>query len=218
MLPGGGHLAAFLVTIYVLILIPGPSVVFVVSRGVALGRRAAILTVLGNETGFAALLLLVAVGLGALLARSDAVFTVLKLAGAAYLVFLGIRAIRERGSISDGLRSACAEPPKSGRRVYREGVIVGLTNPKGLLIFSVIVPGFIDRAAGHDTLQLLTLGAITVAIALASDLVWAAISGSAREWLGRSPRRLERMSAGGGVAMIGLGVALAVTGHNGSTD
>jgi threonine/homoserine/homoserine lactone efflux protein len=213
MLPSTDHLAAFLVTTYVLILIPGPSVVFVVSRGVALGRRAAVLTVLGNETGFSALLVLVAVGLGAVLARSDAVFTVLKLIGAAYLVLLGVRAIRERGSISQGLRSAASEPPKRGRTIYREGLVVGLTNPKGLLIFSVIVPEFIDRSAGHETLQLLTLGAITVAMALASDLIWAVASGAARQWLGGSPRRLERMSAGGGITMIGLGVALAVTGR-----
>jgi threonine/homoserine/homoserine lactone efflux protein len=213
MLHSTAHLAAFLVTVYVLILIPGPSVVFVVSRGVALGRRAAILTVLGNETGFTLLLVLVAVGLGAVLARSDAVFTVLKFAGGAYLVLLGARAIRERGSISEGLRSAAAGPRKPGRTIYREGLVVGLTNPKGLLIFSVVLPEFIDRSAGHDTLQLLTLGAITVAMALASDLLWAAVSGAAREWLGKSPRRLERMSAGGGVTMIGLGVALAVTGR-----
>jgi threonine/homoserine/homoserine lactone efflux protein len=75
------------------------------------------------------------------------------------------------------------------------------------------VPEFIDRSAGHETAQLLTLGAITVAMALVSDLLWAAVSGTAREWLGRSPRRLEWMSAGGGVTMIGLGVALAVTGR-----
>jgi threonine/homoserine/homoserine lactone efflux protein len=213
MLPGGGHLVPFLLTIYVLILVPGPSVVFVISRGVALGRRAAVLTALGNEAGFACLLVLVAFGLGAVLARSDAVFTALRLAGALYLVVLGVRAIRERGSIADGLRVAHEDPPKSDVRIFREGVIVGLTNPKGLLIFTVIVPEFIDRSAGHDTLQLLTLGAITVAVAVVSDLAWAAVSGTAREWLGRSPRRLERMSAGGGVTMIGLGVALAISGR-----
>jgi threonine/homoserine/homoserine lactone efflux protein len=213
MLPSTAHLAAFFVTTYVLILIPGPSVVFVVSRGVALGRRAAILTVLGNETGFTVLLVLVVAGLGAVLASSDTVFTALRLAGAAYLVLLGARAIRERGSISEGLRSAASDAPKRGRTIYREGLVVGLTNPKGLLIFSVILPEFIDRSAGHETLQLATLGAITVAMALASDLIWAAVSGAARQWLGGSPRRLERMSAGGGIAMIGLGVALAVTGR-----
>jgi threonine/homoserine/homoserine lactone efflux protein len=213
MLPSSAHLVPFFVTTYVIILIPGPSVVFVISRGVALGRRAAVLTVLGNESGFFALLVLVAVGLGAVLSRSDAIFTALKLIGAAYLVVLGARAIRDRSSVSAGLRAAASEPPKRGRTIYREGLMVGLTNPKGLLIFSVIVPEFIDRSAGHETAQLLTLGAITVTMALLSDLIWAAISGTAREWLGRSPRRLEWMSAGGGVTMIGLGVALAVTGR-----
>ena len=102
------HLTAFLLTVYLLILIPGPSVLFTVSRGVALGRRAALATVGGNTAGLAAQLGLVVVGLGAVLARSDAIYTTLKLIGAAYLVFLGIRTIRERGRLSIG-RASCRE-------------------------------------------------------------------------------------------------------------
>src|SRR5215470_14101055 len=94
------HLPAFLLTVYILILIPGPSVLFVVSRGVSLGRRAALATVLGNASGFALQLILVSIGVGSLVARSDAVFTVIKLLGAAYLVFLGIRNIRERKALA----------------------------------------------------------------------------------------------------------------------
>src|SRR6516165_4270565 len=94
------HLVAFLLTVYVLILIPGPSVLFVVSRGVALGRRAALATVLGNASGFALQLFLVSLGIGAIVARSEAVFTVLKLAGAAYLVLLGVRNIRDRKQLA----------------------------------------------------------------------------------------------------------------------
>src|ERR1700758_3311963 len=94
------HFAEFLLTVYVLILIPGPSVLFVVSRGVALGRRAALATVVGNASGFALQLALVSLGVGAIVARSDAVFTVLRLIGAAYLVLLGVRNIRDRKKLA----------------------------------------------------------------------------------------------------------------------
>jgi threonine/homoserine/homoserine lactone efflux protein len=206
------HLAAFLVTVYVVILIPGPSVIFIVSRGIALGRRAALATVLGNSCGFATLLLVVSLGLGAIIERSDAVFVTLKLIGAAYLVYLGLRNIRDRKALA-GLLRVGEITPKPTRRIIREGYVVGVTNPKGLIIFTAILPQFIDRSQGHATLQLLTLGAICIGLAMLSDGAWALGSGSARAWLGRSPRRLERLSATGGVMLVGLGVGLAATGR-----
>jgi threonine/homoserine/homoserine lactone efflux protein len=206
------HLLAFLLTVYVVILIPGPSVLFVVSRGLALGRRAALATVAGNGCGFALQLLLVSVGLGAIIARSDTVYEVLKLVGAAYLVLLGVRKIRDRQELA-GILGAGEIAPRSVRTTVREGFIVGATNPKGILIFTAILPQFIERSSGHATLQLLSLGAICIVIALLSDGLWAIGSGSARHWLGGSPRRLERLSAGGGVMLIGLGVGLALTGR-----
>jgi threonine/homoserine/homoserine lactone efflux protein len=206
------HLAAFLVTVYVVILIPGPSVIFIVSRGIALGRRAALATVLGNSGGFATLLLVVSLGLGAIIERSDAVFVTLKLIGAAYLVYLGLRNIRDRKALA-GLLRVGEITPKPMRRIVREGYVVGVTNPKGLIIFTAILPQFIDRSQGHATLQLLTLGAICIGLAMLSDGAWALGSGSARAWLGRSPRRLERLSATGGVMLVGLGAGLAATGR-----
>ncbi len=206
------HLAEFLITVYVLILIPGPSVLFVVSRGVSLGRRAAFVSAVGNETGLTLQLALVSVGLGAVVARSDAVFTGLKLIGAAYLVFLGVRNIRDRKKLAE-IFGAGSSTPKPLGRIYREGLIVGATNPKGILIFTAILPQFIVRSQGHVTLQLISLGAICVLIALLSDGLWAMLSGTARHWLGSSPHRLERMSATGGVMLVGLGVGLAVTGR-----
>jgi threonine/homoserine/homoserine lactone efflux protein len=208
------HLPAFLLTVYVLILIPGPSVLFVVSRGVALGRRAALATVLGNATGFAFQLTLVVIGIGSILARSDAVFTALKLIGAGYLIVLGIRSIRDRKALA-GVLAGTAVAPRSGARILREGFVVGATNPKGLIIFTAVLPQFIDRSQGHQTLQLATLGLLCVAIALLSDGAWAIASGTARQWLGRSPRRLERLSAGGGLTLIALGAGLALTGRKG---
>jgi threonine/homoserine/homoserine lactone efflux protein len=205
------NLPEFLVTVYILILIPGPSVLFVISRGVALGRRAALTTVLGNETGFTLQLTLVAIGVGSLVARSDAVFNALRLIGAGYLVFLGVRKILERKSLAQ-FGSAAATPRSLGR-IYREGFYVGATNPKGLVIFTVVLPQFVDRSQGHVTAQLAVLGLICIVIAGLSDAIWAFASGTAREWLGSSPRRLERLTAGGGAALIGLGVGLAITGR-----
>ncbi len=206
------HFAEFLLTVYVLILIPGPSVLFVVSRGVALGRRAALATVAGNASGFALQLLLVSLGVGAIVARSDAVFTALKLIGAAYLVLLGIRNIRDRKKLAQ-IFAPVATAPKPLGRIVREGFFVGATNPKGIIIFTAVLPQFIDRGQGHVTVQIALLGLICIAIALLSDGAWAIASGTARQWLGSSPRRLERMSAGGGAMLIGLGVGLAVTGR-----
>jgi threonine/homoserine/homoserine lactone efflux protein len=207
------HLLEFVLTVYVLILVPGPSVLFVVSRGLALGRRAALATVLGNTGGLALQLVLVAFGLGAIIAGSDTVFVILKLVGAAYLILLGVRKIRDRHELAAALGAATVAPAPL-RRTIREGFIVGATNPKGALIFTAILPQFIVRSAGHTTLQLLTLGAICVVIAILSDGAWAIFAGSARHWLGGSPRRLERLSATGGVMLIGLGVGLAVTGRS----
>ena len=207
------HFLEFLLTVYVLILIPGPSVLFVVSRGVALGRRAALATVAGNAGGLIFQGTLVTIGVGSIVASSDAVFTALKLIGAAYLVFLGIRNIRERKALAELFSPTAATAPKSLRRIVREGFFVGATNPKGVLIFTAVLPQFIDRSQGHDTLQLASLGAICVVIALLSDGAWAIASGTARQWLGRSSRRLETMTGVGGAMLIALGFGLAVTGR-----
>jgi threonine/homoserine/homoserine lactone efflux protein len=207
-----GHLLEFLLTAYVVILIPGPSVMFVVSRGVALGRRAALATVLGNSTGFLLQLVLVSIGVGSIAARSDAVFTTVKLIGAAYLVLLGVRNIRDRKELGRVFGITGVEP-KSVRRIVREGFFVGATNPKGLILFTAVLPQFIDRSARHATLQIATLGAICIGIALLSDGAWAIASGTARQWLGRSSKRLELLSGTGGAMLLGLGVALAVTGR-----
>jgi threonine/homoserine/homoserine lactone efflux protein len=206
------HLVEFFVTIYVIILIPGPSVLFIVGRGIALGRRAALMTLVGNSSGFAVQLTAVSLGLGAIIERSDAVYGVLKLVGAAYLVYLGVRNIRERRKLA-GLLGIGQGPPKPLATIVREGFVVGVTNPKGIIIFTAILPQFIDRAQGHPTLQLLTLGAICIGLAMLSDGAWGLAAGSARAWLGRSPKRLERLSATGGVMLVGLGVGLAVTGR-----
>jgi len=206
------HLLEFLLTIYVLIVIPGPSVLFVISRGVALGRRAALASVLGNTGGLILQLVLVAIGIGSIVASSDAVFTTVKLLGAAYLIYLGARNVLRRKSLSSVFAPAAgAGTPKPVGRIVREGFFVGATNPKGVLMFTAILPQFIERSQGHVTLQLATLGVICVVIGFLSDATWALAAGTARQWFGRSPRRLERMTGAGGAMLIALGVGLAFT-------
>lgn len=206
-----GSLLAFAATAFALIVIPGPSVLFVISRGVALGRRAAVATVLGNAAGAYAQVVVVALGLGSLIERSATLFTAVKLVGAVYVVFLGVQAIRHRQRLASVIDAATA--PRGTRRILREGFVVGITNPKSAVFMAAVLPQFTDPARGHVPLQLLLLGLVFVAIALVSDTTWGLAAGSARAWLGRSPRRLEALGGVGGLVMIGLGVRLAATGR-----
>jgi threonine/homoserine/homoserine lactone efflux protein len=187
-------------------------VLFVVSRGVALGRRAALATVIGNTGGVMVQAVLVALGLGALVERSDAVFTVVKLVGAVYLLILGVRMLRNRHGLAQ-LHDA-TEVPKGTRRIVREGFVVGLTNPKAVIIFTVVLPQFADPSRGHVPLQLLVLAGLFLTIGVVSDSAWAIASGTARTWIARSTGRLEAVAGAGGVVLIGLGLRLAVTGRH----
>ena len=206
------RLLAFAALSFLLIVIPGPSVLFVIGRALAQGRRAALTTVVGNTLGAYLLVVAVAFGIGSVVERSVLVFTVLKLAGAAYLVYLGVKAWRERGS----LRAAFAGgevPAHSGLRTFWEGFAVGVTNPKTIVFFAAVLPQFVDRDSGHVTVQMLLLGLVFNVIALASDSVWGLIASTARGWFARSPRRLSMVGGVGGLTMIGLGVTVAVTGR-----
>jgi threonine/homoserine/homoserine lactone efflux protein len=198
-----------------LIVVPGPSVMFVISRGVTLGRRAALATVVGNAAGAYVQVVAVAAGLGAVVARSIAVFTVIKLIGAAYLLFLGVQAIRHRQRAADAVVSRAADDTAVGlRRILRDGFAVGIANPKVIVFFAAILPQFVDPARGLVAAQMLLLGLVFVAIALVCDSSWGLLAGTARDWLGQSPRRLRRLHAGSGVVMVGLGVRLLTTGRH----
>ena len=210
-MPPGDHLLEFAITAFVLIVVPGPSVLFVVSRGVALGRKAALATVAGNTAGVMVQAILVALGLGALVERSDAAFTAVKLVGAVYLVVLGLRMLRNRNALA-ALHDA-TEVPKGTRRIVREGFVVGFTNPKAVVVFTVVIPQFADPSRGHVPLQLVVLGIVFLTIGVISDSAWAIASGSARTWIARSRGRLEALAGAGGVVLIGLGLRLAVTGR-----
>jgi threonine/homoserine/homoserine lactone efflux protein len=205
------HLPAFVLIAFVLIAVPGPSVLFVVTRSLTLGRRAGLATAAGNAAGVYVQVALVAVGVGAVVQESIAVFTAVKLAGALYLVFLGVQTFRHRGSLAGALHAPVAL--RLRRRVLTDAFVVGVANPKVIVFFVAVLPQFVDRAAGSVALQLLTLGALFCAIALVCDGLWALAAGAAREWLVRSPRRLAAIGGTGGVAMVGLGAGLAVSGR-----
>jgi len=206
------HLLAFTVTALVLIAIPGPSVLFTVSRAITLGRGAGVATVAGNTVGAFTQVVAVAFGIGPLVERSVALFTVLKLAGAAYLVFLGVQAIRHRQSLAEALGATIEQ--KTTTRIVIDGFTVGVTNPKVIVFFAAMLPQFVDRQAGNVPMQIIALGAIFAGIALISDSTWALAAGTVRNWLGRSQRRLELIGGVGGLAMIGIGARLALTGRN----
>ena len=205
------QLLAFGIAALVLIAIPGPSVVFVIGRALAYGRGVALCTVLGNSLGLLVILVLVALGLGVVVQESILVFTVLKLLGAAYLVFLGVQAIRHRRGIqvADDVPMA----PLSRPRAVRQGFVVGVSNPKAFMIFAAVLPQFIDRGEGHVQTQMLLLGLLAFAIGLGSDSVWALLASRLRSWFNASAKRGEAMGAVGGVSMIGLGVGIALTGR-----
>ena len=206
------HLLAFALISFLLIIVPGPNVLFIISRSLMLGRTAGVGTALGGQIGVYVQVAAVAFGIGAVVERSVAVFTVLKLAGAVYLVYLGSQAVRHRNDLGTAM-SARAEP-KSIRRIAADGFLVGLTNPKAIVFFIAVLPQFVDRSAGHVPAQMLLLGAIFVAIAVFCDSTWALVAGTARTWLASSPRRLAVVGGTGGLVMIGIGASLALTGRS----
>lgn len=206
------HLLTFAVTAFVIIAIPGPSVLFVVSRAIVLGRAVGIATVAGNTAGAFTQATAVAFGIGPLVERSITLFTVLKLAGCCYLVFLGAQAVRHRHSLAEALGAKVER--KTVRRIVLDGFTVGITNPKGIVFFTAILPQFVDRQSGNVPAQIVMLGAVFAGIALLSDSTWALAAGTVRAWLSRSPRRLALLGGAGGIAMIAIGARLAFTGRS----
>jgi threonine/homoserine/homoserine lactone efflux protein len=206
------RLLTFAVTAFALIAVPGPSVLFTVSRAIALGRVAGVATVAGNALGAFVQVVAVAFGIGPLVERSVTLFTVMKLAAAGYLMFLGVRAIRHRRSLAAALGAEVER--KTTGRIVLDGFTVGATNPKVIVFFAAMLPQFVDRQAGGVPAQIMLLGAVFAAIALVSDGTWALVAGTARAWLARSPRRLELIGGTSGLVMIGIGTRLALTGRN----
>ena len=206
----GDQLATFLVASFAIIIVPGPSVLFTLARGVAWGRAVAVLTVLGNTVGTLLLSAIVALGLGPLLSHSHPFSVVLQLAGGCYLAWLGTDALRQRHEHARAMTTREPQRPRA-HQIVRQGFTVGILNPKSLVFFAAVFPHFVDPSRGSVTVQLLVFGLIFSVMAFASDSTWGIIAGTAREWLAGSPRRLVALRATGGCVMIVLGALILIS-------
>jgi threonine/homoserine/homoserine lactone efflux protein len=204
------HLTEFLVASILIIMVPGPSVLFTLARGVAWGRAVAVLTALGNSLGTLVLSLVVAFGLGPLLSHSKSISIVLQIAGGLYLLYLGSDALRHRHEHAHAMTQREAVRPNPSR-IVRQGFVVGVLNPKSLVFFAAVFPHFVDRAEGRITAQLVIFGVIFSVMAFCSDGTWGLIAGTAREWLAGSPTRLVALRSIGGGVMCALGILIVVT-------
>lgn len=207
-MPSAATLASFALTATALILLPGPAMLFLVSRGIGQGRHLAIASTLGIEVATATMVLLTAFGLSAVISSSALAFGIVKYAGAAYLVFLGIREFRSRGHFSIHERSV-----PGARRAFLDAYVVGISNPKTAVFFLAFFPQFVHPAAGPVWSQVLVLGAVFVVIGLVFDSVYALSAGSVGNWLKRHPEALRRQKYVSGGIFLAMGGAAAFTGH-----
>jgi threonine/homoserine/homoserine lactone efflux protein len=193
------------------IAIPGPSVLFVVGRALAGGRRVAVLSVLGNATGEYLQVVAIAFGIGVVIEHSVAAFTALKLLGGGYLIYLGIKTFRQRKSLAQAL--APSGQSRSDVVAFAHGFTVGATNPKTVVFLVAILPQFVSRTAGNIGGQILLLGLLFSAIAVVSDTLWALAAGTLRSWFARSPQRLALVGGAGGLGIAALGLGFLITGR-----
>lgn len=217
-MPTHDALLSFLLASLIIIVIPGPTVLFVVGQSLSHGRRKGLTSVLGGASGIIPIIVAVAFGVGTLVAQSIVIFTVVKLLGAAYLVYLGVQGIRHRGignevpgSEVPGLdpELTVAEVGARYRTLFLQGFIVGISNPKTIVFFVAVLPQFVSLDAGNVPVQMIILGLAFQALALLSDGSWAFVAGTARSWFAKSPRRMSRIRGVGGGLLVGLGGTLA---------
>ena len=192
-----------------IILIPGPSVMFVIARAVAWGRVTAVLTAFGNALGMLLLSVFIAVGLGPLLQRSELLLVVVQVLGGLYLVYLGLDAYRNRQLHADDMIKV-EEIKPSNFLIVRQGFTVGALNPKALVFFSAVFPQFVDADSGSITFQLLMFGLIFAALSFLLDGMWGLLVGSSRDWFVTSKNRLVILRTIGAVVMIALGIGVIV--------
>lgn len=203
-------LTEYIVAAMVIILAPGPSVLFVIARAISWGRKVAVFTVAGNVTGSFILSVFVAIGLGPVLQRSDIAYAGIQWGGGLYLIYLGVDAIRHRELHAADMKNQGDSAPTVARSI-RDGFWVGSLNPKAMVFYAAVLPQFIDRERGSVTAQLIFLGAVFSILAFISDGTWGLLAGTARQWLATDAKRLEKLRAGGGSIMIILGVAVLIS-------
>ena len=208
-LPEWSSLGLFAVAALVLLLTPGPAVLYIVTRSIDQGWRAGLVSVLGVHVGTLAHIFAAAAGLSALLAASATAFGVVKYLGAVYLIYIGVRRLRDRESriIQEG------GAPTRLRRAFVDGVVVNVLNPKTGLFFLAFLPQFVTEARGHVGEQIVALGVVFVLLGAVTDSLYALTAGSAARWLRGQPRFLagERWVTGGLYISLGLAAALSST-------
>ena len=204
-IPLPSRLWEYIIATILIILAPGPSVLFTIARAIAWGRVAAIATVIGNAAGMFLVSVLVALGIGPILQRSEILYNGIQWAGGAYLIYLGYAAIAASKVDAADMQKTVGGKPSFFTSV-RNGFWVGVLNPKSVVFFAAILPQFIDQEKNNVTAQLLLLGAIFALIALISDGSYGLLAGTIRQWLAGDVRRLIFMRLTGGVVMIALGI------------
>ncbi|PSR66947.1 LysE family translocator [Nocardia sp. MDA0666] len=206
------HLLEFAGLALVLVVVPGPSVLFAITRAITIGRREALFTVAGNAVGVYLQVAAVAFGLGTIVAASATAFTAVKLLGASYLIYLGVQAIRHRAGLAEAFTTEAPAIRRGTVSMLRDGLVVGFANPKSVVFLAALLPQFVDPD-GWVPGQMLVLGLCIPLFGLIFDSTWALTAGAARAWFARSPRRLAAVGGAGGLVMIGLGTSLALTGR-----
>jgi threonine/homoserine/homoserine lactone efflux protein len=200
-MPSTSNLIGFLLLAIVIIVVPGPSVLFAIGRALVLGTRLAVLSVLGNAFGVGLQIILVALGLGVVIQQSPAVFFTIKVIGALTIAYLGIKAFADRSKLE-----LADEATSSSSTVLKQSIVVGITNAKTFVFFVAALPSFVSPADGNPIVQMLFLGLIFSIIGIASDMAYAVSAGKARDWLSTSKQRLENFRGAGGIALALLGV------------
>jgi threonine/homoserine/homoserine lactone efflux protein len=210
LLPPPAQLLVFVTAAIVLLVIPGPAVLFIVTRSVDQGRKAGLASASGIASGGLVHVLAAAFGLSALLVSSARAYSAVKYVGvgAAYLIYLGIRKFRERPSAA----SVAHERHAPLRRVYAQAILVQVLNPKAAIFFFAFLPQFIDPARGPVVPQFLAMGMLFTVMGFTSDSLWAIAAGSAAGWLQRNPVYLRRQNYVAGTVYLGLGLATAAAG------
>ena len=208
--PGAANMLLFTGAALALLIVPGPAVLYIFARSIEQGRGAGLVSILGIHAATLVHVAAAALGLSALLASSALAFAVVKYAGAAYLIWLGLRKLFGP-AIAPG--AAVAMPRHSFRRLLRDGFVVNLLNPKTALFFLAFLPQFVDVGRGHVAMQVAVLGLAFTLLGLFTDGCYALAAGTAGNWLKRSPGylRLERYVSG--TLFIGLGVTAALAGN-----
>jgi threonine/homoserine/homoserine lactone efflux protein len=205
-MPSASTYALFTATALVLLAMPGPAVLYVVSRSIDQGRRAGLASVLGITTGTVVHVTMATIGLSSLILASRVAFDTVRYAGAAYLIYLGARRLLTRGA-EEELEE---RPPRTARDLYIQGLVVNLLNPKTIVFIFAFLPQFVDVGAGHVWFQIMVLGLSFAALGLASDSLYAFVAGTVADRL-RGTRLVARVERWfGGTVLIGLGITSAL--------